>query len=127
MRISDWSSDVCSSDLGRDHGGAGGRLDESDQRPDRALRLRAGDMITGDLALRRVAVVGSGVAGLHAPHVASAPASVTLFEADDRLGGHAATQIVERPGSGTLAIYTGLILHTPPNGKTRCRATGGSR
>src|SRR3546814_8230348 len=68
-------------------------------------------MITGDLALRRVAVVGSGVAGLTAAHVASATASVTLFEADDRLGGHADTHIVERPGREPLAIDTGFIVH----------------
>src|SRR3546814_16444403 len=68
-------------------------------------------MITGDLALRRVAVVGSGVAGLTAAHVASATAAVTLFEADDRLGGHADTHIVERPGREPLAIDTGFIVH----------------
>ena len=39
----------------------------------------------------RVAVVGSGVAGLTAAYVASRTAHVTLFEADDRLGGHADT------------------------------------
>ena len=36
---------------------------------------------------RRVAVVGSGVAGLTAAYVASRTAHVTLFEADARLGG----------------------------------------
>ena len=42
----------------------------------------------------RVAVVGSGVAGLTAAYVASRTAHVTLFEADDRLGGHADTHRV---------------------------------
>ena len=46
---------------------------------------------------RRVAVIGSGVAGLTAAHVASASASVTLYEADDRLGGHADTHLVDAP------------------------------
>lgn len=57
-------------------------------------------------APRRVAVVGSGVAGLVASYVASRSAHVTLFEADDRLGGHADTHQV-----GDLAIDTGFIVH----------------
>jgi predicted NAD/FAD-binding protein/DUF1365 family protein len=59
---------------------------------------------------RRVAVVGSGVAGLVAAHVASATAEVTLFEADDRLGGHADTHRVTE-GDRELAIDTGFIVH----------------
>ena len=59
---------------------------------------------------RRVAVVGSGVAGLTAAWVASRTAHVTLFEADDRLGGHADTHRVATP-DGELAIDTGFIVH----------------
>ena len=59
---------------------------------------------------RRVAVVGSGVAGLTAAYVASKSAHVTLFEADDRLGGHADTHQVDT-ASGPLAIDTGFIVH----------------
>lgn len=55
---------------------------------------------------RSVAVVGSGVAGLTAAYVASRSARVTLFEADDRLGGHADTHVVDG-----LAIDTGFIVH----------------
>lgn len=55
---------------------------------------------------RGVAVVGSGVAGLTAAYVASRSARVTLFEADDRLGGHADTHVVDG-----LAIDTGFIVH----------------
>ena len=44
---------------------------------------------------RRVAVIGSGVAGLTAAHVAAGSAHVTLYEADDRLGGHADTHLVD--------------------------------
>ncbi len=58
----------------------------------------------------RVAVVGSGVAGLTAAHVAAKSARVTLFEADDRLGGHADTHLVP-DGERTLAIDTGFIVH----------------
>ena len=49
------------------------------------------------IAPRRIAVVGSGVAGLTAAYVASRTAHVTLFEADDRLGGHADTHRVATP------------------------------
>ena len=55
---------------------------------------------------RRVAVVGSGVAGLTAAWVASRTAHVTLYEADDRLGGHADTHRVDG-----LSIDTGFIVH----------------
>ena len=64
--------------------------------------------------VRRVAVVGSGVAGLTTAYVASGSALVTLFEADDRLGGHADTHLVDNPADGpdgTLAIDTGFIVH----------------
>src|SRR4051812_25348127 len=59
---------------------------------------------------RRVAVVGSGVAGLTAAYVASRTATVTLYEADDRLGGHADTHLVD-DGADGLAIDTGFIVH----------------
>lgn len=64
----------------------------------------------------RIAVVGSGVAGLTASYVASRAAEVTLFEADDRLGGHADThRVIERrpDGDHTLSIDTGFIVHNP--------------
>ncbi|GAA5142291.1 hypothetical protein GCM10023340_05530 [Nocardioides marinquilinus] len=66
---------------------------------------------------RSVAVVGSGVAGLVAAHVASRTARVTLYEADARLGGHADTHNVVETGpdgrSRTLHIDTGFIVHNP--------------
>ncbi|MCY7395571.1 MAG: DUF1365 family protein [Nocardioides sp.] len=64
----------------------------------------------------RVAVVGSGVAGLTAAYVASRTAQVTLYEADDRLGGHADTHtVIEGTGEAQreLAIDTGFIVHNP--------------
>ncbi|TWG98133.1 putative NAD/FAD-binding protein [Nocardioides sp. J9] len=63
---------------------------------------------------RRVAVVGSGVAGLTAAYVASHPANgahVTLLEADDRLGGHADTHDVVDPTGRELRIDSGFIVH----------------
>jgi predicted NAD/FAD-binding protein/DUF1365 family protein len=60
---------------------------------------------------RRVAVVGSGVAGLTAAHVIAKTAEVTLFEAGDRLGGHADTHRVTTPEGTELGIDTGFIVH----------------
>ncbi|WP_082802054.1 NAD(P)/FAD-dependent oxidoreductase [Herbidospora cretacea] len=53
-----------------------------------------------------VAVIGSGVAGLTAAYVLRSTHEVTLYEADDRLGGHAHTHDV-----AGLAIDTGFIVH----------------
>ena len=61
-------------------------------------------------APRRVAVVGSGVAGLTAAHVLARETHVTLYEADDRLGGHADTHLVDRDGR-FFAVDTGFIVH----------------
>lgn len=63
-----------------------------------------------DTAPRRIAVVGSGVAGLTAAYVASRTAHVTVLEADDRLGGHADTHVVPTD-EGDLRIDTGFIVH----------------
>ncbi len=64
------------------------------------------------MAPRRLAVVGSGVAGLTAAYVASRTTQVTLYEADTRLGGHADTHLVHDPATGRdLAIDTGFIVH----------------
>ena len=61
---------------------------------------------------RRLAVVGSGVSGLVAAYVAaSSGARVTLYEADDRLGGHADTHDVTAADGSLLRIDTGFIVH----------------
>lgn len=63
----------------------------------------------------RLAVVGSGVAGLACAHLLGPEHDVVLFEADSRLGGHANTVDVEDPAAGTLAIDTGFIVHNDRN------------
>lgn len=60
---------------------------------------------------RRIAVVGSGVAGLTAAYVLNRHDNVTLFEADGRLGGHAHTHNVAQQDGSVLGIDTGFIVH----------------
>ena len=61
---------------------------------------------------QRVAVVGSGVSGLTAAYVLEGSgAQVTLFEKDDRLGGHADTHEVVDGRGRTQRVDTGFIVH----------------
>ncbi len=60
---------------------------------------------------RNVAVIGSGVAGLTAAHVLAREDRVTLFEADDRLGGHAHTHRLPLDSGGSVNVDTGFIVH----------------
>lgn len=48
--------------------------------------------------MKRIAVVGSGIAGLTTAYYLSRKHQVTLFEADSRLGGHTHTSAVEWQG-----------------------------
>ncbi|MCU1538280.1 MAG: amine oxidase [Humibacillus sp.] len=56
------------------------------------------------------AVIGAGVSGLTAAHILSATHDVTLYEADERLGGHAHTHDVAG-SSGPLRVDSGFIVH----------------
>lgn len=61
---------------------------------------------------RRTAVVGSGVAGLTAAHVLRrGNRRVTLYEADDRLGGHAHTHDLTGPDGRVHRVDSGFIVH----------------
>jgi predicted NAD/FAD-binding protein len=57
-----------------------------------------------------VAVVGAGVSGLTAAHLLQRRYDVTLYEAQDRLGGHAHTHDVERTVGDTVPVDSGFIV-----------------
>ena len=57
----------------------------------------------------KVAVIGSGIAGLAAAHALRWNASVTLFEADERFGGHANTVDLTLDGV-THPVDTGFLV-----------------
>lgn len=64
------------------------------------------------------AIVGAGVSGLTAALLLSRTHETTLFEADDRFGGHAHTHRVRAADGQTLGIDSGFIVHnerTYPN------------
>ncbi len=58
-----------------------------------------------------VAVIGAGVSGLTAAYLLSRTHDVTVFEAADRLGGHAHTHDVPGPDGGRYAVDSGFIVH----------------
>ncbi len=60
----------------------------------------------------RIAVVGSGIAGLASAWLLSQAHEVVLFEASDYLGGHTHTHDVS-VGGRQYAVDTGFIVHNP--------------
>ena len=57
-----------------------------------------------------VAVIGAGVSGLTAAYLLQRTHHVTLFEADERIGGHAHTHDVEIGGGTTVPVDSGFIV-----------------
>ena len=58
-----------------------------------------------------VAVIGAGVSGLTAAYLLSRTHDVTVFEAEDRLGGHAHTHDVVDSDGRQHAVDSGFIVH----------------
>ena len=63
---------------------------------------------------QKIAVIGSGIAGLSAAWLLSKKHQVTLYEAADRLGGHANTLDVDTP-DGRTPVDTGFIVYNQRN------------
>jgi predicted NAD/FAD-binding protein len=64
--------------------------------------------------MQRIAIVGSGIGGLTAAHVLHPAHDVTVFEADDRVGGHTNTVTVQE-AEQALGIDTGFVVYNERN------------
>ncbi|MFW8592438.1 NAD(P)/FAD-dependent oxidoreductase [Glaciecola sp. 2405UD65-10] len=66
---------------------------------------------------QKVAIIGTGIAGMTSAYLLNDKADITVYEANDYIGGHTATKSVEHKGN-TYAIDTGFIVYnewTYPN------------
>ena len=63
-----------------------------------------------DMSKKNVAVIGSGVSGPTAAYILRQQHDVTVFEADDRFGGHAHTHTVTDPDR-SHRVDSGFIVH----------------
>ncbi|MFN7024926.1 MAG: NAD(P)/FAD-dependent oxidoreductase [Pseudorhizobium sp.] len=65
---------------------------------------------------QRIAVIGSGISGLSAAWLSSKKCDVVLYEAADKLGGHANTVAVPVPGTAReVMVDTGFIVYNELN------------
>src|SRR3546814_15032120 len=132
MRISDWSSDVCSSDLGDAKVHLIARLEEDHRRllPLADARRGAGDQQIARMERDEAADIGDafrdrenhrrGVAGLH-PLAVDVEEHVKSLAVNDLVGSH-------QPGPGRDEGVAGFSLRSEERRVgTVCVSTGGSR
>lgn len=68
-------------------------------------------------AAKNIAIIGTGISGLVTAYLLARKHQVTVFESEERIGGHTATKVVETV-SGRYEIDTGFIVYndrTYPN------------
>lgn len=63
---------------------------------------------------RKIAVIGSGISGLSCAWLLNKTHQVTLYEKDDRLGGHSNT-VTFPLGNNEVNVDTGFIVYNPVN------------
>lgn len=72
---------------------------------------RSGTGFTIEKSLvKRIAVVGGGIAGLTAAWALRNEGHVTVYESDSRLGGHAHSRAISRPNGSHDIVDTGFIV-----------------
>ncbi len=64
--------------------------------------------------MTRIAIIGSGISGLGAAYALRDTADITLYEARDRLGGHAWTRTIDYDGKA-INVDCGFIVYNPHN------------
>lgn len=63
--------------------------------------------------MSKIAIVGTGIAGMTTAYLLAREHEVTVFEARDRIGGHTHTVAVEGPDGVTRGVDTGFIVFNP--------------
>ena len=64
--------------------------------------------------MKRIAIIGSGIAGLGAAYALKDTADITVYEANDRAGGHAHTMDVDYDGT-PISVDVGFIVYNALN------------
>lgn len=62
------------------------------------------------MSRQRIAIIGSGISGLACAHFLSREHEVTVFEKDDRIGGHSHTVMVDE-GESQIPVDTGFMVY----------------
>ena len=70
---------------------------------------------------KKVAIIGGGVAGLVSAYLLSKVHDITLFEANDYIGGHTNTITIDSGPDKGLAVDTGFIVCTTQNYPNFCK------
>ncbi len=67
-----------------------------------------------DIGHQDIAIIGTGISGLSSAWLLEKSANITLFEANDYVGGHSNTVDIELGGK-TIPVDTGFIVFNPTN------------